>query len=433
MSDATTYLAQIIAQDRPIVFAQARDALCGALPLLTELADTPQDAIWHGEGDVAAHTGLVLEALEEELEVWGERLSAHQRAVLRLAALCHDIAKPLTTRAVERDGVTRIIAPRHAERGASWLALRLCGLGLAPEVAFEVLALVRHHHDPKQLVVRDAPDALYHKLARRAWMSGLFLLERADMRGRVCDDLDEQLMILDLFRLRCEEVGCWQATRAGLSQAQREGLIAPLAQALAETGPDDVIERALVEGLWGYDAGQLVTWHEARARAYNLQARHTQLVVLCGPSGAGKSAWVRAHCAGFEVVSMDALRETIAGDRADQSENGRVFQAAQEALKVALRAQRPVVWDATTLRLDARRKLLRMGRDYGAHTTLVSFWVGPEQLAQRNRERAHSVHDNILRRQLDGFEWPDQDEAHRVCVVDGAGQTVRDTRAMWRA
>lgn len=62
----------------------------------------------------------------------------------------------------------------------------------------------------------------------------------------------------------------------------------------------------------------------------------------------GKSAWLQRTLVlmGFEVVSLDAIREELSGDRADQTVNGRVRQAARERVKAALRAGRKVAWDA---------------------------------------------------------------------------------------
>lgn len=423
-----TWLLDIARDDRPIDLDAAIHALADHLPLLTQLADTPQDPEWHAEGDVAIHTRMVLAQMEAQLAQHAALLDARQRFILRAAALLHDIAKPICTREqLMGDDKVHIVAPRHAQRGASYLPLRLIGLGLDPADLLAIIALVRHHHDPKHHVIKDRPDAAYHQLARHAWMRGLFYLEQADMRGRTCADRDEQITFIDLFGMRCQEAGVWDAAWDEPAPHLARAFIDPVRDALQNDTPE-LVERAVVEGLWALAAGTIFTPEEAVARAYTLRERHTQLVMLCGPSGSGKSSWARDHYPDHEVISMDALREAIAGDRADQSENGRVFQAAQDQLKAALRACRPVLWDATNLRHDTRSKLLQLGRDYGAHTTLATFLIPPDQLARRNAERAHPVPQRLLDRQIDGLEWPEPDEAHRMLVIDACGRTVHDSR-----
>jgi predicted kinase len=416
------YLTRAAADDLPLDLDDALRHLGDHLPLLHRLADTEQDPEWHAEGDVATHTRMVIAELELQLAPNADILNARQRFIMRASALLHDIAKPLTTtRAVLHDGVEHVVAPRHAQRGASYLPLRLAQLGVPTADLLAIIALVRHHHDPKHLVIKDKPDASYHRLARAAWMRGLYWLEQADMRGRTCADRDEQITFIDLFGMRAQETNTWEsAWDAGNPHLERT-FCDPIRDALS-SDPPSLVARAVAEGLWALDAGTIFTPEEAIARAYAMRERHTELVVLCGPSGSGKSSWAREHYPDHQVISMDALREAIAGDRADQSENGRVFQAAQEELKVALRALKPVVWDATCLRHDTRRKLLSLGRDYGAHTTLAAFLIPPDQLARRNRDRPHPVPPNILDRQIDAFEWPEPDEAHTQLVIDAAAR-----------
>jgi hypothetical protein len=37
----------------------------------------------------------------------------------------------------------------------------------------------------------------------------------------------------------------------------------------------------------------------------------------------------------------------------------------------------------------------------------------------------------ILERQLDGLNWPELGEAHRLIVVDEQGRVVSDSRNLW--
>ncbi|MEC9398036.1 MAG: hypothetical protein VX475_10475, partial [Myxococcota bacterium] len=63
--------------------------------------------------------------------------------------------------------------------------------------------------------------------------------------------------------------------------------------------------------------------------------------------------------------------------------------------------------------------------------TLVLFHMSPGIFFERNRSRSRKVPTAILERQLDGLNWPEFGEAHRVIVVDARGLVVSDSRNHW--
>ena len=155
------------------------------------------------------------------------------------------------------------------------------------------------------------------------------------------------------------------------------------------------------------------------ARSYEARGGFSELVVLCGPSGSGKSTWIEQHSGGSEVLSLDALREQIAGKRDNQSKNGQVQQAAFEKLKEALRQKRSIIWDATNLRLETRGKVISLGLNYGARTRIVAFGTPVELLRSRNRSRQYPIPSSVLEKQIAGYELPFATEAHSVAYVFG--------------
>jgi hypothetical protein len=82
-------------------------------PEIGALVGCPQDVRHHAEGDVWTHTRLACESLAA---MPGFRArAAPDRAILFVAVLLHDLAKPATTR-VEPDGT--ITSPFHGPKGA---------------------------------------------------------------------------------------------------------------------------------------------------------------------------------------------------------------------------------------------------------------------------------------------------------------------------
>lgn len=403
-------LEQVKRGDTPDL-AMFIDAFGNIFDLLHRLKTTPQDPEWHAEGNVYIHTQMVLEQTYKLLEGKAAHLDSKKRMTLILAAVFHDIAKPLVTRSRFMQGRERIISPHHADRGRSYLAYKLPELGLSPECAREVMALVGHHHDPKQLVTKEKPDNAYKRLARLAYIELLYWLEQADLRGRLAKDLEEQLETLELFRIYAEDIGVWDIRDPYASWCK---LINENVKAVDSETRNLITANAIRDA----EAELIYTPHEAIARSYSYRDAYAELIILCGPSGSGKSTWYKQHLPDHHVISLDDLREKITGKREDQSKNGQVLQAAREQLKAHLRNHEKVVWDATSLRQQHRSAVAQLGFDYKAFVTLVVFHLPESEISERNKGRSYAVPDEVLRRQLDHAEFPYITEAHRIVFVN---------------
>jgi tRNA nucleotidyltransferase (CCA-adding enzyme) len=154
-------------------------------PEIAALVATPQDPIWHPEGDVFGHTLHCLDALVNESD-W-TILPADTRRTLMFAVLAHDFGKPATTIQKERDGQSRWSSPGHAAVGATLAASWLERIGAPSRFAPLVAPLVRHHmahHDTGEQL---PSDSHLRRLARKlapATMTELVRVMRADARGR---------------------------------------------------------------------------------------------------------------------------------------------------------------------------------------------------------------------------------------------------------
>lgn len=158
-------------------------------PEVEDLIAVPQDPVWHPEGDVWLHTGMVLDAaVALRAGGGGPAGSAHDQA-LGFAALAHDFGKPATTRR-ERG---RVRSPRHDVVGVEVAATFLDRLRAPRDLRARVAALVRHHLAPALYVRQEAGPRAYRRLARRLSEGGVdaALLERvarADHLGRTTDE-----------------------------------------------------------------------------------------------------------------------------------------------------------------------------------------------------------------------------------------------------
>jgi len=381
---------------------------------LLRFKDTLQDSEWHGEGNVHIHTNMVLAELYILFKEQASHIQGWRRQALILGTLLHDIGKPVRTRSLEIQGIERIASPQHESVGRSYLAFKLTELNLSFKVVWVVLNLVGEHHMPKLLAVKNKPAHDYWCLARQADTELLYWLEVADMRGRICPDLNKQLLNLEEFKLFAEEYAVWG------QKLDVRSILTPQLDKLDARAQNYVYAHALYQ----LENGKISQPEEALATTYQHREQHPHLVVMCAPSGSGKSSWIAQHYPDYVLVSLDELRKKFNGDRSSQKNKGQILQASKEQLKVALRQKQGVVWDATNIRSDYRAIITGLGRDYHALITLVVFLLPEKLIYKNNRKRQYSVPDNVLDKQLNGYQLPLLSEAHQYQIVDEKGETL---------
>ncbi|MEM7386326.1 MAG: AAA family ATPase [Verrucomicrobiota bacterium] len=376
-------------------------------PLIEEMEATPQDPEWHAEGNVRTHTErVVAEALKR---CTSQPLPVEQGLALVLGAALHDIGKALTTREETIDGRGRITSPYHAQKGRHYVATRLDALALEPKVGHQLLGLIGHHHAPGKLVRRSAGPSAYARLARAVEAELVYFLEVADIRGRICDDRNELLENLELFRLGAEEAGTWQTD-----------FYAPWRRRLeAEVSDPGELQYVIGEAILDFENGHITSPEEALARTYSHRREHAELILLCGPAGSGKSTWATGRQDhGYEIINLDTIRVKMTGKRQNFSKEGQVLQEARERLRAVLRRNGKVIWDATSLRRDGRAALIGLARDYHAFTRIVCFQETLKTIKKQNRKRDHPIPDSVLEKQFHSWEWPEPWEAHRIEVAN---------------
>ncbi len=385
-------------------------------PLLHSLEKTEQEKQWHAEGDVAVHTDMVLNQTYDLLRSDASHITGVKRQALILSALLHDIAKPLTTRRKEINGIERIVASGHEETGASYLALKLIELPLDHKAIMTIIGLVGFHHVPKQLVVKNRAYHDYFHLSLNADLELLYWLELADMKGRLCDDLDKQLDLLEQFRLFAEEYKLWCV------EDPVKTILSPI-QVKSSHDEQDYLNGYAVHQL-AY--GQISMVEEAIAKNYQHAQNYSHLYIMCGISGSGKSTWIAQNLKEFEIISLDEIREEINGKRSCQKNKAQMLQIARTRLKTALAKKRNVVWDATNFRSEFRQIICDYGLRYGALITIVAFQIKESTLKSNNRNRQHVVDDDVISDQISKLQWPSPTEGHRMLIVGEKGGILSD-------
>lgn len=150
-----------------------------AYEVFCELENTEQSVHWHPEGNVWKHTLYVIEAADDIAN--REKLAKNERIVLILAAMCHDLGKPETTK--NEDG--RIKSHGHDQLGGKITEKFLMSIDCPELFRLKIVALVKEHlvYSSFQTVTERAVKRLEKRL-EPASLDELTLLVEADHSGR---------------------------------------------------------------------------------------------------------------------------------------------------------------------------------------------------------------------------------------------------------
>lgn len=137
-----------------------------------------------------------------------------------------------------------------------------------------------------------------------------------------------------------------------------------------------------------------------------LKYKPGKLILLVGPSGAGKSTHaVKMGYTEDQIVSTDAIRQTLCGDFQDQSKNAQVFFALHNIVKARINSGLLTVVDATNLRAADRLSL--------------------RSLAPTNADIEYHVIDRPLEKKMETGNWRLKILNKGVCLVERHDQIFK--------
>ena len=166
----------------------------------------------------------------------------------------------------------------------------------------------------------------------------------------------------------------------------------------------------------------------------NIHIPELSLVVLVGTSGSGKSTFAKKHFLGTEVISSDTCRAMVDDDENSLDATQDAFELVHYLIKKRLKRGKLTVVDATNIRSEDRKKLVRIAKEYHVFSVAIVLNIDKKIAYARNEHRPeranmpkHVVknHYNTLKRELgklkkEGFryifEYKTEEEINEVSI-----------------
>lgn len=341
--------------------------------IIKNLKETNQNLKYHGEGNVYNHTKLVCNEVTN-LEEWKD-LKERERVILYLSALFHDIGKGITSR--EEDG--EIVSPNHAVKGAKlFRELAYREYKIDRDIREEICALIRYHGLPLYFIERDEPDYYIIKAAEVTNMKLLYLLAKCDLLGRWCKDKSELLQRVSYFKTYSKELGCFYKPKEFTNDYTRFLYL-----------------------------GENRVFHGAEV----FDDRTFQVIAMMGLPLAGKDTYIKKNFNDLKVISLDDIREEL--KVTPTKDFGKVGAVAFARAKDLLRKKESFVWNATNLRRETRKKLIRLCNDYGAKIKFIYLEVPYDELMLRNKSRERSLPIEVINKMIKNIDVLEGEEISR--------------------
>lgn len=349
------------------------------------MRQTPQSAVWHAEGDVYAHTMMVVEALHGLPEY--SLLNEREKHILTLAAMLHDIGKIPTTQMVDGNWAS----PHHAPTGSRmarevlWKEYGMCGDDELMKAREAICLLIRYHSFPPHAI--DMMDARLrlHRIASNGLLVPDFsirllcILCKADILGRKCDDRQQMLEQIALCEELAREEGCLDGCHPFRTDVVRRAFL---------SGQDVWKEQDLYDDSWG------------------------EVILMSGLPGTGKDTWIHKNHPDLPMISLDDIRREH--KISPKAEQGFVANMAREQAKEYLRRHQPFIWNATNITTQMRESLVSLFETYKARVRIVYLETSWSNQYQRNSQREHIVPNDVLENMLSKLVLPEVHEARAV-------------------
>ncbi|MFI5386514.1 MAG: AAA family ATPase [Fimbriimonadales bacterium] len=241
---------------------------------------------------------------------------------------------------------------------------------------------MRYHGRPAHLLEKADPA---HEIIALSWLVNhrlLYLLARADTRGRLATEENRPEETLELWKLVAEENDCFDRPYAFANDQARFLFYGDALSSLHYTPRED---------------------------------HRCTVTLMSGLPGSGKDTWLATHRPHLPVVSLDDVRADL--DLEPTDDQGEVIQIGREACREHLRAGRDFAFNATNTMQATRKRWIDLLADYEARIELVYLEPHLSVIFERNQRRSRPVPRRVMERLVEKLEPPTRIEAHSLTLV----------------
>ena len=143
-----------------------------------------------------------------------------------------------------------------------------------------------------------------------------------------------------------------------------------------------------------------------------------KLFILVGLPASGKSTYCSLlRSENLIILSSDEIRLELFGDETCQANNKLVFDTLNKRVKDALKNNKDVVYDATSLTKVVRKNIITKFQKDASEIICIFFNVSLDECIKRNSKRERTVPVDVLRKMANRLEVPDENEGFNRIIV----------------
>lgn len=345
----------------------------------SDMRGVEQDYIHHAEGDVETHVKLVYQHMINYINE--NNLPPEHSQRLLLSVLFHDVEKRKTT---VKDENGRISAPGHARKGEYTTREFLY---TNTELDFLEINYISH-------LVKWHGVPLWHgndivkkiiEISQHIKLRDLYVLAYCDVLGRICEDQDELLLQLEIFKEECIKYDCWEKPY-NFNSSQHK------IEYLQKEKPLEYIPY--------------------------LSENKPVCTIVCGLPGVGKDYYIKNNIKTEEIISLDSIRQELGLKKyTDSKIKGQAIQEAKKRAKIILASKNNFVWNATNITKNMRRDILSLCDTYGYDTKIIYLYTDYKNLLKQNKNRKNIIPENVINKLIRILEPPLEIECNELIYI----------------
>lgn len=375
-----------------------------SIPQFAAMKGSDHSTIYHMEGDVFEHTKLVVEnALslvkcnETYNDLYGITITNEwRRQALLMAALFHDIAKPVvTTFDIQKNDFT---SPYHGEEGAKIARMVLMDLDYNDAEQRElIVSMVRTHMMFFHILEKD--DA---NIRRK-----LFKFVTSDYNDFHCNFNDAYFLHI------CDCLGSLSKVETGIDRNIHIAKIHDLGNKKFDDWFSLEVQPNRINRL-----PKMIAQREMYGRAYEssitkIEDDSFDVFVLIGAPGVGKTTYYEKNLSQYPIISRDIARVELGycfeGQKylGTKEEEDEVTRYVNKKMKEYAKEQQSFVIDNTHMRQKYRDEIHKQLKDYNVRYVYV--YIEAPSISETIRRREEDFGSNaksIILRMYQNFEFP---------------------------